>query len=279
MTRNCGSCGTPALDEKSVFCNQCGAQLPPENILTCRKCKKTFADPQSRFCNQCGSPLGPAAPTGSPATPAAGDAAMRGTTCPACGFKNVAENPVYCKKCGARLLKNEPVRQRDPAAEVPSAGGIRIIPDGMDELRQSIGTAQPGLAIKKRQPVAPEPVSPPPARTPPKRRQEASRTGALPVSRWLALAAVVLLFVLAMAFLAMSLPGKPGGGEASATSSGSGDETAPAPGLFESLFGGIIPNQSVSAEATPVPTKKPVAGRTTPVLNRGTTVVTDTPVI
>jgi hypothetical protein len=296
MTRKCTICGTPAIDEKSVFCNQCGTRLLPDDVLICRKCGKMFTDLQSRFCNRCGSPLVPVAPAGSPAKPSGRAAAVKGTTCLTCGFENLAENAVYCKKCGAYLPRTEPAIKREAAAEVqrpvPLRGGIRIVPNGMDELRQGAvdeRPAQPAVPKRKQQPVPPRPVYEPaaPQELPRKRRQEAPQEGA-GYYRWLVFGAAGLLLVLVIAFLAMSVAGILGGSAANATSPGSGAENAPAPGLFESLFKGILPNQTpVSTEATSgIPkattvstTKKPVTGRTTPVLNQGTTVVTDTPVI
>jgi hypothetical protein len=296
MTRKCTICGTPAIDEKSVFCNQCGTRLLPDDVLICRKCGKMFTDLQSRFCNRCGSPLVPVAPAGSPAKPSGRAAAVKGTTCFTCGFENLAENAVYCKKCGAYLPRTEPAIKREAAAEVqrpvPLRGGIRIVPNGMDELRQGAvdeRPAQPAVPKRKQQPVPPRPVYEPaaPQELPRKRRQEAPQEGA-GYYRWLVFGAAGFLLVLVIAFLAMSVAGILGGSAANATSPGSGAENAPAPGLFESLFKGILPNQTpVSTEATsgiPKATtvstmKKPVTGRTTPVLNQGTTVVTDTPVI
>jgi hypothetical protein len=55
MTRKCGACGNPAVDDVSAFCNKCGARLPAPVALTCKKCGKTFNDPNTRFCNRCGT--------------------------------------------------------------------------------------------------------------------------------------------------------------------------------------------------------------------------------
>jgi hypothetical protein len=55
MTRKCGTCGNPAVDNVSAFCNKCGARLPVPDALTCKKCGKTFNDRNTRFCNRCGT--------------------------------------------------------------------------------------------------------------------------------------------------------------------------------------------------------------------------------
>ena len=57
MMRKCVTCGNPAVDDISVFCNKCGARLPVPVVLTCKKCGETFTDHDTRFCNRCGTPL------------------------------------------------------------------------------------------------------------------------------------------------------------------------------------------------------------------------------
>jgi len=90
----------------SNFCNKCGARLQEQIKLTCNKCGKINSDGQSHFCNYCGSPLVPVLRTSSPVIPGA-----KGKNCPACGFENFGENRFYCKKCGAYILKNEPIER------------------------------------------------------------------------------------------------------------------------------------------------------------------------
>ena len=143
MSKQCSSCGTHAPDDASVFCNRCGARLPvagPAPIPACRQCGAPVTDRLSRFCSRCGSPL--VAEVLAAAPPARH---AQGKVCPGCGFENFGENLFYCKKCGAIFPKNEPVRPGGVAETTPALGSqkgpIRIVPDGMDELRQKPGNA------------------------------------------------------------------------------------------------------------------------------------------
>lgn len=133
--KKCSTCGTPAPDETSAFCNRCGARLPARApVLTCQKCGNTFTDPLSRFCNRCGSPLAPAVQAASPAIPAAAPGAVKGTPCPTCGFVNPGENRFYCKKCGAYIPKKTPGQKTRPEETAPvrrpRAAPVRVRPEG-----------------------------------------------------------------------------------------------------------------------------------------------------
>jgi hypothetical protein len=252
MNKKCSNCGTPAPDNASVFCNRCGARLPanaPAPFLTCRKCGKTFTDPQSRFCNRCGSPLAPAAAqAASPAIPPAVPAAVKGTRCPTCGFENPGETRFYCKKCGAYIPRREPFTEHGPAREaprsVPAGGGIRVRPDGMDEIRQRPEN-KPAMPSGTREPVRQVPLYEAAAQQEQarKRRQEASQKRAASYRRMAYGAAAVILLVLVIAVIAVIVPGIVGGGNVNAT----------APGLVEGLPWGIIPNlTSILNQSTPV---------------------------
>jgi hypothetical protein len=97
MTRKCGACGNPAVDDMSVFCNKCGARLPVPVVLTCKKCGKTFTDRDTRFCNRCGTPLVEPAPLFS-SLPAAREKTEPGTKpqksrFPDMATQNKPENP------------------------------------------------------------------------------------------------------------------------------------------------------------------------------------------
>ncbi|MDD1682791.1 MAG: zinc ribbon domain-containing protein [Methanoregula sp.] len=246
MNKRCSNCGAPAPDEASVFCNRCGARLPaspPAPVLTCRTCGKTFTDPQSRFCNRCGSPLAPAAQAASPKIPAAQE-----KICPACGFKNVGEFLFYCKKCGASIPGGEPFAQHAPAREaprsVPTGGGIRIRPDGLDEVRQRPVNSM-AMPSGTREPVRQVPLYEAEAQQElaRKRREEASQKRVASHRRMAYGAAAVLLLVLVIAVIAVIVPGIVGGAQANAT----------APGLLEGLPWGIVPNlTSILNQSTPV---------------------------
>jgi hypothetical protein len=89
---------------------------------------------------------------------------------------------------------------------------------------------------------------------PRKPRREAPKKRGFGSYRKVALgAAGVIILLLVIAFITGSLPGIPPAGSANATAS-----DATAPGMFDTIIMGILPNQ-------------------TPVINQATPVVTDTP--
>lgn len=261
MSKKCSTCGTPAPDDNSVFCNRCGARLPaagPADVLTCRKCGNPVTDRQSRFCDRCGSPLVPAVHVAAlPVTPG------KRKVCPGCGFENFGEDLFYCKKCGAIFPKNEPIPENRAAektsARRPHDGPIRIIPDGMDALRH--GPVNAPAAARQPPGDAPVAIRRPPAKVtgaaqvlPRKPRQGVPKKRDRQSNRKVAVvAAGIILIILLIAVIAVSIPGIFNGGSANATAS-----NATAPGLFEALSWGVSPNQ-------------------TPVINEATPVVTDTP--
>jgi uncharacterized surface protein with fasciclin (FAS1) repeats/DNA-directed RNA polymerase subunit RPC12/RpoP len=61
MTTFCHTCGTQAIDDKSLFCNKCGTRLIPtipENMNDfCPKCGAQILVKDSVYCLQCGSPI------------------------------------------------------------------------------------------------------------------------------------------------------------------------------------------------------------------------------
>lgn len=60
MTKKCDNCGTPAIDDQSLFCSKCGSKIPEERdckISPCSNCGFPVVDEQSLFCNKCGTPL------------------------------------------------------------------------------------------------------------------------------------------------------------------------------------------------------------------------------
>jgi predicted amidophosphoribosyltransferase len=121
MKRICSTCGNPAVDDISVFCNKCGARLPVQDVLICQDCGKRFSDGKSRFCNICGTPLSAYEPTVSPLQTA------RAKTCPACGMVSTDETQFYCKKCGRYLLA--PQSETKTQKSRSKGTEIRIIDD------------------------------------------------------------------------------------------------------------------------------------------------------
>ena len=283
MNKKCSNCGTPAPDGASVFCNRCGARLPANApVLICPQCNKTFTDPQSCFCNRCGSPLAPAAAEISPAIRAAIPPSGKGTRCSECGFENPGGNVFFCKKCGASLPKTVPVSHPEPAGNVQSppfsGGGIRIVPDGMDELRQRpvyVPAEQPAMPLR----TVPQKNVPSLQGLPREQRQEVPQTSVAGYNRRVAYgAAGVLVLVLIIAGIAMIVPGMISAGTTGSDSS--------SPGL-SGVLSGMVTNQT-TAEATVIPTSTKATTVTTPkatpspkkassVLNQGNPVLTDTP--
>jgi rRNA maturation endonuclease Nob1 len=126
MRKRCSTCGTPAPDEASVFCNRCGSRLV--DLLTCQKCGNRIFDRQSRFCDRCGFPLAPAVQVVPPPITLA-----KGKICPGCGFEIFVEDAAFCKKCGTRLSKTgSPGAVPDSRPPARSARTRRQVRDAMD---------------------------------------------------------------------------------------------------------------------------------------------------
>ncbi|MGA2120907.1 MAG: zinc ribbon domain-containing protein [Methanoregula sp.] len=90
MARKCGSCGVPAPDEGSKFCNRCGSAIvdePAPQFVVCSTCGAKVADPEAQFCDKCGGPI------------------RKTIACPACGNKAVDENSKFCTRCGTTFVK------------------------------------------------------------------------------------------------------------------------------------------------------------------------------
>jgi len=132
MTRKCSSCGVPAPDGESRFCNRCGAAIvdEPEQVFpVCASCGAQVADPGAQFCDKCGGPVrkAPACPTcGNPAIDEnskfctrCGTTFAKPGTCPSCGFINPAEAG-FCNRCGAAL--------RASPAPAPTAPATPVVP-------------------------------------------------------------------------------------------------------------------------------------------------------
>jgi rRNA maturation endonuclease Nob1 len=123
MTRKCGSCGIPAPDDESRFCNRCGKAIvdePEPQFPVCGTCGAMVADPQAQFCDKCGGPIrkaiacpacgNPAIDENSKFCTRCGTTFVKPGTCPGCGFLIPDERAVFCNRCGA------PLRVAVPAA-------------------------------------------------------------------------------------------------------------------------------------------------------------------
>lgn len=133
MAKKCSSCGIPAPNEESKFCNQCGGAItdvPEPQFPVCSTCGAQVADPEAQFCDKCGCVVkrGMVCPTcGNPALnedskfcTRCGTTFVRPNTCPACGFVNPDERAAFCNRCGASL-KGGAVPSAPVAAPAPSA--------------------------------------------------------------------------------------------------------------------------------------------------------------
>jgi len=90
MTRKCSSCGTPAPDGESRFCNRCGAAIvdePEPQFPVCGTCGAQVADPMAQFCDKCGGPI------------------RKTMACPTCGNPAIDENSKFCTRCGTTFAK------------------------------------------------------------------------------------------------------------------------------------------------------------------------------
>ncbi|MDD1694010.1 MAG: zinc ribbon domain-containing protein [Methanoregula sp.] len=116
MARKCGSCGFPAPDGESKFCNRCGQAIVDETepgFPVCGTCGARVADPEAQFCDKCGGPVKKAMACPSCGNPAidenskfctrCGMTFAKPGTCPACGFINPDDQAVFCNRCGASL--------------------------------------------------------------------------------------------------------------------------------------------------------------------------------
>ncbi len=116
MARKCSSCGTPAPDGESRFCNRCGAGIvdePETQYPVCSACGTKVADPQAQFCDKCGAPMKKALACPSCGNPAidenskfctrCGTTFARPNTCPGCGFTVPDDQAVFCNRCGSPL--------------------------------------------------------------------------------------------------------------------------------------------------------------------------------
>lgn len=132
MARKCSSCGIPAPDEESKFCNRCGGAItdmpePQPQFPICSTCGERVADPEAQFCDKCGGLVKKAAvcPTcGNPAVDEnskfctrCGTTFVRPNTCPSCGFVNPDEKAAFCNRCGAPLKSG--AAPAAPAAMAP----------------------------------------------------------------------------------------------------------------------------------------------------------------
>lgn len=94
--------------------------------------------------------------------------AVIGTTCPTCGYMNEGRSRFYCKQCGAYIPKSALSMHsefiRNGHRQKPTGAEIRIVPDGLDELRQrpvvKRPKEQPEQPVKIKKPAPQKPVFP-----------------------------------------------------------------------------------------------------------------------
>lgn len=116
MARKCGSCGFPAPDGESKFCNRCGKEIVDETepqFPVCGTCGARVADPDAQFCDKCGGPVRKAMACPSCGNPAidenskfctrCGTTFTKPGTCPSCGFANPDDRAAFCNRCGTSL--------------------------------------------------------------------------------------------------------------------------------------------------------------------------------
>ena len=118
MARKCGSCGIPAPDGESKFCNRCGSAIvdePEPQFPVCSTCGAMVADPEAQFCDKCGGPMikktiscptcgNPAIDENSKFCTRCGTTFEQPAVCPGCGFPIPEDNQaVFCNRCGSSL--------------------------------------------------------------------------------------------------------------------------------------------------------------------------------
>jgi hypothetical protein len=190
MNKRCSKCGSPPVDELSLYCHKCGTLLSSEK--TCLHCGKIFPDEASQFCDRCGSPLA------QPASPALPE--TRGRICQVCGFQNDEETYFHCKNCGA------PLRRRlfggGATRSLSSGKPIHLIPERRDfRLQKNLPEPESEL-------VVPQPVA--------GGIQSGESTGPSRRSVVIGAAVILLLIIGALFSLTLSDPKNAGWGEASA---------------------------------------------------------------
>jgi uncharacterized surface protein with fasciclin (FAS1) repeats len=98
MKTFCHNCGAQAVDDKSLFCNICGARLLtniPKNYENCPNCGAQAVDGKSLFCNICGTRLIPYIP-------------KKYEDCPNCGANISNKESRFCLWCGSPLAATNP---------------------------------------------------------------------------------------------------------------------------------------------------------------------------
>ena len=146
MVTHCPKCGTQAVDEKSLFCNICGTQLPvstPEKKSEyCPKCKAEIPDKNSVVCAQCNSPLFQKTVLVQPARPA--------KICPHCNEPVFDQNRYYCKNCGAYIRTTEPSMPSSEKSTIKPLGNKPVIIPGIYQNTQTTKIEKHESAVIKR---------------------------------------------------------------------------------------------------------------------------------
>ena len=96
MAKKCERCGTPALDDRSEFCNGCGSPVKEEpvlKVLVCSRCKSPAPNAEVLFCNRCGTEYPIAEPENN------------SLLCPRCGNNIHDDQSEFCNRCGASVTQ------------------------------------------------------------------------------------------------------------------------------------------------------------------------------
>jgi predicted amidophosphoribosyltransferase len=101
ITPLCPRCGNAIHDDKSEFCNRCGASVkkePEQKLPVCNRCGKPAPDDEALFCNRCGTEYKTEPVNITP-------------LCPRCGYQIPDDQSAFCNRCGA-TIGTEPVNKK-----------------------------------------------------------------------------------------------------------------------------------------------------------------------
>jgi predicted amidophosphoribosyltransferase len=113
MTKTCGKCGHPALDDQAQFCNRCGAVVPKERkpaFPVCPGCGAIVSDELAQFCNRCGIKIPPVP-----------------VVCSSCGSQAIDNQSRFCTRCGTTFEQKPVLRNKNcSVCGAPDPGGQSI---------------------------------------------------------------------------------------------------------------------------------------------------------
>jgi Zn finger protein HypA/HybF involved in hydrogenase expression len=106
MLKSCTTCGTSAIDDKSLFCNKCGSELPKNESsdVICPNCDAQIFVEDAIFCNECGAKLLPKEIKPTP-------------TCPNCNTPVMDDQSLFCNKCGSSLSQQTKIESKSQTAD------------------------------------------------------------------------------------------------------------------------------------------------------------------